>query len=493
RVAPYLERLQTILGDSQAESQLGPENPSLRAEWLVIQSLVLYKQGKTTEGLAIAAQALEIAPEQDSRVRSLAYWALASLYQLKEDYAKAVEAYQASIWHGRTAKNLVAEMMGTVGLAVMAFERGQLHLACEIAEPVTTRLERSSSSPPISAVLYGLLGEVYYQWRQIEPARRHTLRALQLSTLGGYNTGVIFCRVLLSRLAQLAGDLEPAAREIQQAVDLLPVEAPDHVRQETISQQVRVYLAREKLAAAQMALQGQGFSFGDQFSFPDLPSGQGVSHSIGLLYNSSLHVLLHQARAGRKLTGLRSGLELADRLIAGTIQGQYIPVALEALLLRAQIHAVLGNQQTGRADYVRALELAEPEGFIGVFVEQGPPVAQALANLVKQNRLGIVQPGYVERILAAFSTSQSPGATGGKQSAPDLPAETRPVALIEPLTDRELEVLGLMAEGLKYQEIATKLFISLNTVRFHVKAVYGKLNVNNRTQAIETARQLRIL
>jgi LuxR family maltose regulon positive regulatory protein len=67
------------------------------------------------------------------------------------------------------------------------------------------------------------------------------------------------------------------------------------------------------------------------------------------------------------------------------------------------------------------------------------------------------------------------------------------MTLIDPLTDRELDVLRLMAEGLKYKEIASELVVSLNTVRYHVKALYGKLNVNNRTQAIERARQLKIL
>jgi LuxR family maltose regulon positive regulatory protein len=67
------------------------------------------------------------------------------------------------------------------------------------------------------------------------------------------------------------------------------------------------------------------------------------------------------------------------------------------------------------------------------------------------------------------------------------------VAPVEPLTERELEVLALMAQGLKYKEISASLFITLNTVRFHVKGIYGKLNVNNRTQAIETARRLGLL
>ncbi len=497
QASPYLEQLEGSFSSSQVSEE---EGQYLKAEWLVMQSLRLNMQGKMTESLALANQALEIVPEQDSRVRSLAYFGLAGAYQAMENYELAVDAYQMAIQHGRAAESLVAEMMSTSGLAVMAFEHGQLHLAFEIAAPVSDRLEGSGSPPPISAVVYGLLGEVYYQWYQIEQARRHTLRALQLSTLGGYKSGMISCRVLLSRLSQLEGDLEAAAREIQKAVDLMQAETPGYVRQEAVSQQVRVYLARERPAAAQMALQGQGFSFRDQFSFPALSPDQSISHANGLLYNSSLCVLLYQARARGELTGLKQGIELADQLIARAFYGQYIIVALEALLLRAQMHAVLGDHRASQADYVRALELAEPEGIIGVFVDQGPPMAEALANLVGQNQLGTVQPGYVERILAAFPGSQSPPtATRGEQLAPDRPAEdvspgeTGPVALIEPLTDRELEVLRLMAEGLKYKEIAARLFISLNTVRFHVKAIYGKLNVNNRTQAIEIARQLQIL
>ncbi len=494
QASPYLERLEGAFSSSQVSEE---ERRSLKAEWLVMQSLLLNMEGKMTESLAMADQALEIAPEEDNHVVSLAYFGLACAYQAMENYELAVDAYQMAIQHGRAAENPIAEMMSTSGLAQMAFEHGQLHLAFEIAAPISDRVEQSGSMPPISTVVYGILGEIYYQWYQTEPARRHILRALHLSTLGGYNSGMTNCRVLLSRVSQLEGDLEAAAREIQKAVDLVQVETPDYVRKEAVSQQVRVYLARDRPDAAEMALQGHGFSFRDQFSFPDLPPGQSIPHSIGLLYNSSLRVLLNQARAGRDLAGLRPGIELANRLIAGALQSQSILVALEALLLRAQMHAMLGDHPASQADYASALELAEPEGFIGIFVEQGPPVAEALANLVKRNRRGTIQPGYVKRmpfirsILAAFSRAQPP--------APDLPPETGPVALIEPaaliepLTDRELEVLRLMADGLKYKEIATRLFISLNTVRFHVKAIYGKLNVNNRTQAIETARQLRIL
>jgi len=341
-------------------------------------------------------------------------------------------------------------------------------------------VERSGSLPPISTAAYGELGVVYYHWYQIEQAHTHFQRAIQVSTLSGYSDAEIYYAVILSRLLQMEGDLEASAREIHRAVALMQVDARAQIRGEVISQQVRIYLAQNRVAAAERALQGEGFSHKGDFSIPDLAPDQKISEPDGLLYNSALRILLYQAQTRREPSSLRPGIELADRLIAETLRRQYIPIALETLLLRAQMHAVLGNDQANLANVVRALELAEPEGFITIFVEEGLPVAEALAVLVEQDQFGTVQPGYVENILATFS---SPQPSAKKESA----------AVIEPLTDREMDVLRLMAEGLKYEEIAERLFISLNTVRSHVKAIYGKLNVNNRTKAIEMARQLRIL
>jgi LuxR family maltose regulon positive regulatory protein len=494
QAAEYLERLRATLIDSPT----GEENTSIRAEWLVMQSLVLYMQGKTTECMEMATRALELTPELDNRVRSMAYYVQASVLWLQENYQQASEIFRKSIQYSREAENLTAEMMSTTSLSGMALEHGRLHLAFEIASQAVDRIERSGALHPISAVIYASLGDTYYQWYQIEEARRNFQRALHLSILGGTNTITILSHVLLARLSQIEGDVEAAAREIQKAVDLIPLKVPEYVRQEVVSQQVRTYLALNRPAAAEIALEGQGISFGNQASFFDLPTGrtapgfsrESISASVGRLYNSILRVLLYRARAGGDPTCLKPGIHLADRMIAGAFKSQQLMVALEALLLRAQMHTILGDQPASTADYVKALELAEPEGFIGAFIEQGSAVAEALGDLSRQNRLGAIPPEYVERILKAFAEARLPRV---QQSAADLPTKERAMALIEPLTDRELDVLRLMAEGLKYKEIAERLFISLNTVRYHVKAMYGKLNVSNRIQAIESARQLRIM
>ncbi len=160
------------------------------------------------------------------------------------------------------------------------------------------------------------------------------------------------------------------------------------------------------------------------------------------------------------------------------------------MLLRARMYYELGKVDSSRADFLEALRSGQPGGFIGVFVEQGPFTAEMLSNLLEQE---LVPAEFREYALNVYNaTSQSATISKNIITLKSSSGKAIPV-LIDPLTDRELEVLCLMAEGLTYQDVAERLIISLNTVRYHVKAIYGKLNVNNRTQAIEHARQLGIL
>jgi LuxR family maltose regulon positive regulatory protein len=502
QAAPYLGRLQAMFSAPGPEGGAAPQlqvedmDDSVRVDWLALQAMLLSAQGKARESLAVAHQALEIAHDREGYTFSQVYMGLATAYEQLEDYDRAHNGYQMIIRLGRESGILVTEMLGLSGLALMALNYGQLHFAFDLASQGVERLERLGSLPPLAAALYGELAVCYYHWHQLDEAHSHFLRAIQVSALSGYSDAEVFYGVILSRLYHMAGDLDAATREIQKTMELVRVDVPARVREEAIAQHVRILLAQHQLAAAEAALKGEGFSDRGAFIIPDPRPDQEISRTAAVLYSSGLRILLYRAQVKDERSSLRRGIELADHLLGRLLNRQYIPAALDILLLRAKMHAVLGNDPVSRAasqaDYVLALELAEPEGFISIFVEGGPPVAGALADMLECEQIGAVQPGFVKSVLAAFAMRRPPAGGGDEQTAP-APVAREPTPLITPLTERELDVLRLMAQGLKYAEIADHLYISLNTVRFHVKAIYGKLYVNNRTQALDRARQLQLL
>jgi LuxR family maltose regulon positive regulatory protein len=153
---------------------------------------------------------------------------------------------------------------------------------------------------------------------------------------------------------------------------------------------------------------------------------------------------------------------------------------IEALILKAL--ALYGQDELGQALTVieEALSLAEPEGYLRLFVDEDTPLARLLGQRPENPNAPRIND-YVRRLLLTF----------GPAGTHPLPQAVQP--LVGPLSERELEVLRLLAIGLKYKEIAARLHISLNTVRDHVKNLYGKLDVNSRTRAVARAQELGLL
>jgi LuxR family maltose regulon positive regulatory protein len=491
QIAPDVERLQGVFSNSA--------DPSARGEWLTLQSFLVGAQGKAAESLVLAHQALEITPDEDIYVKSMAYNALAAAYQLADDYAHSVEACQKAIFHGRTTANYFSEMMGVALLVQMALQHGQYKFGFETASEGIRRVEIIGLQSPISAIMYGALGQVYYQQHLLEQARNYFLRAIHLTTLGGYSDVEIYLRVVFSRLLQMECDLDSSTREIQKVVELMQVAVTAWARDEAVSQQVRLYLDLNQLAASVAALEQRGVHFPVQASLPDLGPGLTTTYSMGLLYNSALRILLYQAKESRDVTSLRQGIELAEKLSSRALQGKYLLTAIESLLLRAQLHAMLAEPEDSLKDVARAVELAEPEGFLSIFVEEGSAIEDALTTLLRRNRLGKGQLEYIKSILTAFSTSKASGKVddekvtvrGSTGQSSSTVAES--TILIEPLSRREVEVLQLICDGYSNQEIAGRLVLSLHTVKKHVSNIFLKLNVKSRTQAIVRARASKLL
>jgi len=175
---------------------------------------------------------------------------------------------------------------------------------------------------------------------------------------------------------------------------------------------------------------------------------------------------------------LDEATRLLQRLLETAEVGERTSSVIEILMLQALAFQAGGDTDRAMAALERALSLAEPGGFIRIFVDEGTPM-ETLLKRMKVEGGGMKE--YVRKLLAAFAD---------KEFHP-LSLSSQP--LIEPLSERELEVLQLLAKGLTNPEIAARLYLSLNTVKVHTRNIYGKLGAHNRTQAVARARALGIL
>ena len=300
-------------------------------------------QGKPEESRDLGNQALQILPETDILMRSWVYVNQATAYEQMLDYDHAAETFQLIVRNARAMGDFTFETLGISGLGRMELLQGRLRQTFETTSEGINRVESSGIKTPFSATFYGELCHVYYHWHQLDLAREFSLRSVQASGKSGFSDPEIFHNVLLSKIYQIEGDWDSAAAEMQKANDLAGIIPPAMIHEVIISQQVRVHLAFNRLSAAQSILKPEGFNFEGGFGFPDLAPGSVVPHTVGLLFNSALRVLLYQAWKNPDKERIKRAIEVATLVLAGELQCRHIPVALETLLIRSQLFSALGE------------------------------------------------------------------------------------------------------------------------------------------------------
>src|SRR5215471_4127163 len=278
--------------------------------------------------------------------------------------------------------------------------------------------------------------------------------------------------VVLARIRQALGDQVGAVAAVTEAERVGP--SPDVVDLFNPAPAARAWLqlAQGELADAAAWAAARGLHAGDPPSYP-----REREHLL------LARVLLAQGQP-------EQARALLARLQAPAAAQQRTGSLIELAAVRAQVLAACGDQAGALAE---ALTLAWPEGYVRVFAVGGAPLAALLDQLIASRRRGAgLAPGvpweYLRRLRVAFQ----PGKTRAITPAPTLAA---PVAagLAEPLTDRELEVLGLLAAGMANKQIARQLVVAPDTAKKHVSHVLGKLGAANRTQAVARARELGLL
>jgi LuxR family transcriptional regulator, maltose regulon positive regulatory protein len=493
QAAQYIEHLRNIFS-SNNEVNL---EPSLKGEWLALQAKLLILQGKPSESRDVANEALIMLPETDVLVRSMVNINLATAYEQMLEYDRAAEIFQMIAQNAIITGDYTFEIIGTSGHARMELVQGKLHKTFEIASQGINRVETSGKKTPFCATYYGELSQVYYQWHQFDQSRSYSLESMQVSGKSGFSDPEIYHYLLLSKIYLLEGDLPAASIEMKKAIELAGRIPPAMIRENVIHQQVTIYLASDSLEEAKDVLKQEGFIFGKSLSFPDLHPNSYSAQTYGMIYMSALRVYLFDALKNKDLAKLKHGVTLAEIVLVGELHCHHNLAALEVLLIRSQMYDALGDESNYLADILKALELGEPEGFISIFIEQGKPIEKGLNILCTRNLPGKVSPEYIQNILVAFPKPQTNKAYFGMQSPSNRSANKgnniSVEELIEPLTNRELEVLRLIALGDSNQMIAEKLVITISAIKKHTGNIFGKLNVSNRTQAVVRARQLNLL
>jgi LuxR family maltose regulon positive regulatory protein len=412
-----------------------------------------------------ASEALGELPEEDGFYRASVYHALGETYARNAYWAQAKESLLAAlnIVHAPSSRIRSVHIYGA--LADLELRQGHLETAAEYwsnALGAIREREMWGRLPiPVTGWVWIRLGELFYERNRLAEAWDHISKGLELALAGGDVRSLIAGYLLSARLNLTEGEIEQAAQCLDQARPLLE-QSP---LPEWVSRYERylleLWLAQDRLRAVVRWIEATAATAPDQ--------QRGHPELDHLTLARALIVSGDQPSRGQAADILR-------RLIDATAAEGQKGIQLEALALQALGRWAGGDRAGALTSLHRALRLAEPEGYVRVFADLGLPMVE----LLHEARARDVMPDYVQTIIDAC--------------APDLAMQSSVSAPSpDPLSEREQEVLGLIAAGLTNREIAEHLFISAETVKKHAASIYAKLDVGRRTEAVARAGELGLL
>jgi LuxR family transcriptional regulator, maltose regulon positive regulatory protein len=411
-----------------------------------------------------ARRASDLAPGEDHLVRAsaagmsgLAFWASGDLDAGHLAYTECVAGLRraghiADTFGCAIALADIRLAQGRLGAAMRTYEQA-LQLAGEPAGPVLRG----------TADMHVGMSEVHCERDDLQAATQQLLRSQELGEHIGLPQNRYRWRVAMARIRQAEGDLDGAVGLLNEAERLYVGDYFPNVRP-VPALRARVWIAQGRLGEARGWAREQGLSPDDDLSY--LREFDHITLA---------RVLLARYRDERAERPIQEAAGLLERLLRAAGEGGRTGRVIDILVLQALAHQALGNTTAALAALERVMTLAEPEGYVRVFADEGPPMAALLKAGAKQG----ISRHYARRLLAAMSEAEH-----------ESPVRQ---ALIDPLSERELDVLRLLGSELDGPAIARELTVSLNTVRTHTKNIYAKLAVTSRRAAVRRAQELDLL
>jgi LuxR family maltose regulon positive regulatory protein len=439
--------------------------------WIAVEhAFIAYSRGDAEETTRFASGALAGAGEDERMLDTVArgHLTMATWLRGRVDEAERELVAQIATLRALDKRDEPAWVCGLLGQ--VQYAQGDLDAAAG-----TYRQALELTAPPGHAVLpaagvgYAGLAEVAYQRDDLDAASRHLAAGLPLCRQ------LVYTQSLARGLATLAWirHAQGAGAASREAADEAAAAAPGpdlvDLFNPVPAQRARLLLAHGDVDAAARWAAGRGVGADDEPSYPREPA-----------YLVLARVLLAQGRTGRART-------LLDRLHSTATAQNRIGSVMEIQALRALALAAESREADALAALTDALGLARPRGHIRVFADEGPPMAALLGRLVAATRsepADTVPVAYLGRLVRAFQHTVA-------EAAPE--AKARTTGLVATLSERELEVLRLVAAGKQNKEIADQLYVAVDTVKKHVTHILEKLGAANRTQATARARELGLL
>lgn len=437
---------------------IGSQVSELYGRIATTRAFIATFQGDIAATIQHARNALSLLADQTSTWHSSAAVALGDAYSLSGRLSEAEEAYRAALTDHHVALNLYTSLNAGFKVAGIHRQRGLLNAAYETCSRFIALAERGSlAQTSMAGCLYALRGDILCEWNQIPEALAQTQQAMDASHNAPHIGFVAWIHLYRIRCLLAARDFEQAARTLDQ-INTLGQSKP---------LPPWIVSPLEALRALLMLVQG------DQSGLAAWVKDRGLSLDGSDVARRDFEYLTF-ARLLALQGRLDEALSLLDRLLEASRSMGRASISLIVLISKALL--LNARHQTDEAldALVEALRIGQVGGFIRAFADGGAP----MLALLKLNGSRGISSEYSQRLLTAFSAN---------------PVLRPSVAHPDSLSEREMEVLDLIANGLKNQDIADQLVISLNTVLYHTKNIYSKLGVTHRTQAVQRARDIGLL
>lgn len=486
-VAEWLQRAEQWL-DTAADSQPAPSPIGLAQEEFrrlpgtiaLARAGLAMAQGDVPQTVTYAQQVLALAPQDDFLTRGGAAGFLGLVAWTNGDLAVAYQTFAAGMASLQKAGNIADAINGAITLAAIRMAQGRLHQALRIYQQgleLATVRPATGAQPVLrgAADMYVGMSEILRERDDLPAAMQQLLTSQELGEHTGFPQNRYRWRVALARLRAAQGDWAGALDLLDEAARLYRSDFAPNVRP-IAALRTRVWVAQGRLGEALDWGREQGLSLQDSPSYPREFEHITLARVLLARYQ-------HEADTKHALLEV---VALLARLLSAAESGERTGSVIEILIVQALVHQVQGDTRAALRSLHRALILAEPEGYIRIFLDEGPAMRTLITECRMQHPLWPTHlAAYADTLLAAFARGEP------ETKAPSLSAVRPP--LVDPLSERELEVLRLFKTELSGPEIANELVVALSTVRTHTKSIYSKLNVNNRRAAVLRATELALI